>query len=398
MKYIAFLYIIVVLFTINACRSDNKSNLHIQNMVQIKPEDKTLKLSDIFSAYKIIRLEGPSLTGVFNIIIQDSLMIIDGSSENSSLHLYTTEGKYKNHLIDKGRGNNEAFNIQTCRLTNSNEIEILANFSQKLYTYSLLENKITNQLTLSPCVFGSEDFIKLDSLRYVFFKPNPQLKGKDKEYKVNIYNIKTHVIEKQYRKLTENDLNISFQQTRRLHSINNRILFHDVFSSGIYQIYPDTVSFYIYFDKGEYDFPASLLEEKSSSFDELIETCLSSPYIFDHINMSESNKYILSTYIYKEQTYLNVIDKSNMTSQSYTHIYDDLITSETFEIKEILWNIAAQDNIHVFTLEPSLFKEIIAKKKKEKTFERYQNQYPYPSSLAEQLSENDNSLVILFYE
>ena len=87
-----------------------------------------------------------------------------------------------------------------------------------------------------------------------------------------------------------------------------------------------------------------------------------------------------------------------MTSKSYTHIYDDLITDSTFEVEDVLCSISATPHIQIFSMEPFQFREIISQKKRNGTFEAYQENYPQPCALAERLSDDDNTLVILFYE
>ena len=176
-------------------------------------------------------------------------------------------------------------------------------------------------------------------------------------------------------------------------------MYYDVFSPGIYQIHPDSLSLYIAFEEGKYAFPQALLQKKYRSFDEFAEVC--SPqceYIWGHVDMAESSRYVLSTYQYAHALYLNVIDKATMTSKSYTHIYDDLITDSTFEVEDVLCSISATPHIQIFSMEPFQFREIIAQKKRNGTFEAYQKNYPQPCALVDRLSDDDNSLVILFYE
>lgn len=393
----------LIAFALVGCvnsKQTQQSHLALPHQVEIAPENNTLKLSTLFKDYRIIPLQGEPLNCVIDVAVADSMLVIGGKTENSSVHLYTMDGKYKNHMITTGRGPQEAYNIQSFKLTDSVTVEILCNFAERLFTYSLQENKIVKQRNLPKEIIGSEDFIRLDTAQYAFFKPRKAfLSNKNDEYKINILNLNTNKIERQFIPITPNDEYICFSQTRRFHKRDGKCLYYDVFSPGIYQICPDSLSLYIAFEEGKYGFPRALLEKEYRSFDEFAAVCEQCPYIWGHIDMAESSKYIFSTYRYKNSFYLNVIDKTTMTSKSYTHIYDDLITDATFNMSEdVLWSISAISNAQIFSIEPFQLKEIIAQKKKDGTFEAYQKKHPQPCVLADSLANDDNSLIILFYE
>ena len=390
------LTLILIVFAISGCAKTEQVNLAVQNRVEISPENGTLRLSSLFRNYQIIPLQGNPIDAVIDVAVVDSLLVVRGKSGNSSVHLYNMNGEYKAAMIPDGRGAHEAFIIQSFKIIDSATVEILGNFAQKLFTYSLTENKIIRERNLPGELLGAEDFIKMDSSRYVFFKPRQRFKGK--EYKVNVLNLNTNKMEHQYIPITPNDEYIAFTQIRHLHAHDGKLLFYDVFSPGIYQIHPDSLSLYIAFEEGKFAFPQALLEKKYRSFDQFAKVCENCSYIWGHIDMSESLRYIFSMYRYKNAFYLNVIDKQMMTSRSYTHIYDDLITNETFEVEDVLCNVAGSQNAQIFYMEPFQFKEIIEKKKNNGTFEVYKKCYPEACALAENLSDDDNSLVILFYE
>ena len=394
------LILILIVFAFSSCAKTEQTNWTVQNRVEIRPEDETLQLSSLFKNYRIIPLQGEPLDAVVDVAVADSLLVVGGKSENSSIHLYDINGEYKNALVSAGRGPNEAFIIQSFKVVDSVTVEILCNFAQKIYTYSLKENKIVKQCDLPKEVLGAEDFIRLDTERYAFFKPCTQPQANlDNEYKVNILNLATNTMERQYIPITPNDEYIAFVQIRNFHTSEGKFFYYNVFSPGIYQIHPDSLSLYIAFEEGKYRFPQALLQKKYRSFEDFAEVC--SPqcaYIWGHVDMAESSKYIFSVYHYGHVLYLNVIDKATMTSKSYTHIYDDLITDSTFEVEDVLCSISATPHIQIFSMEPFQFREIISQKKRNGTFEAYQENYPQPCALAERLSDDDNTLVILFYE
>ena len=113
-------------------------------------------------------------------------------------------------------------------------VEILCNFAERLFTYSLKENKIVKLRNLPKEIIGSEDFIRLDTAQYAFFKPRKAfLSNKNDEYKINILNLNTNKIERQFIPITPNDEYICFSQTRRFHKRDGKCLYCDVFSPGI---------------------------------------------------------------------------------------------------------------------------------------------------------------------
>ena len=163
------LILILIIFAISSCAKTERTNWSVQNRVEISPEGETLQLSSLFKNYRIIPLQGEPLDAVIDASVADSLLIVRGKSENSSIHLYDINGEYKNAMVLAGRGPNEAYVIQSFRVIDSTTVEILCNYAQKIYTYSLKENKIVKQCDLPKEVLGAEDFIRLDAGRYAFF-------------------------------------------------------------------------------------------------------------------------------------------------------------------------------------------------------------------------------------
>lgn len=389
--------LIILLIFLSCCKQNNSPiNLKVEHKVSISPEKKILKLSELFKDYKITILKGPLLTSVSDIILKDSLLVIKGKSTESSLHLFTSDGIYKKSLLPEGRGANEAFNIQSVKNNDDDNIEILANFATKILVYSLSKDQIITQVNLPKELIDSDDFIKFDSTRYIFYK---HAKNSNKaEYKINIFNCINSKIEKQFFPLTTSDEFIAFSHTRNFYYFKDKILFHEVFAPGIYQLHRDSISIYTLFDKGEYNFPHPLIKKKYNNFNHFINTCEESSFIWAHVDPCESNKYILSTYTYEKEVYLNVINKKTMTSHSYTHIYDDLITNTVFPMQEGLYNVAAKDSIQFFTLEPHKFLEIIEKKKESNLYQEYSEKYSRSCAIANEVTEDDNTLIIQFFE
>lgn len=393
MKHISLIFFISLCIIGCSTTSKNESII-FQNEVEILPADNTLRLSDIFKKCEIISLRGQLLSSISDVFFNDSLLVIKGNSATSSLHLFNNDGQYIKAMIDKGRGSNEAINIQAFRIDDT-IAEVLINFSRSIITYSLPRKHIVSQFNLPEELLGADDFIKLDENRYAFYKSMKHTKND--EYKISVFNKQTNKIEKQYFPLVMNDEYISFAQLRNFYYFKNRILFYEAFAPGIYQLTSDSLTGYIHFDKKAYDLSIEKLK-KCKSFDEVIEKCKNSSQIWGHTDVIESKKFILSTFWYKDDLYLNLINKANMTSQSFNRIYDDLITDSYFGINEGLNYIGANDNFYYFILEPYKWQEIINNKKESHTYEKYKKEYPTFCSISDQLKEDDNSLLILFYD
>ena len=109
----------LIAFALVGCvnsKQPQQSHPALPHQVEIAPENNTLKLSTLFKDYRIIPLQGEPLNCVIDVAVADSMLVIGGKTENSSVHLYTMDGKYKNHMITTGRGPQEAYNIQSFKL------------------------------------------------------------------------------------------------------------------------------------------------------------------------------------------------------------------------------------------------------------------------------------------
>ena len=385
------LFCTIILYSCHQKSGANKNTTYVQDVV-IKPEEGTLALSELAHHYRIIQLTGKDLSSIDFVYQQDSLIIVQGGADNSSIHLFNQKGDYIKSLIPKGRGPREAVNITKCRPW-GNCLEVLADYGCQLLTYSLAADSVVSKTPLPQAIYSAADFIRLDDNRIVYYKEHGH--APEKEYKIYIYNEKEGRIENKFLPLDPRAAEyISFSQMNHLYTQENKTFFYEVFAPGIYEITPDSISLFLRFNKEEYAFPPKLLGKGYKDLEEFIRTCQSNNYIWGHINLAESNKQILSTYNYKNQVYLNVIYKDGLTSHSYTQIHDDLITDETFAIYDGLNYINSSQGIQYFTLEPYLLKEILQKKKEKGSYDRFKAQHLQTVLLGEEIEEDANTLLI----
>lgn len=378
---------------LTSCTSSNENIISFREKVAIIPETGILKLSDISKKYRIILLKDKNLSSIDNIYYKDSLFLVLGGSDNSSFHLFDHNGHFIKSPIKKGRGPKEALNIRKCRIYN-NDVEFLIDHGTHILKYSLEHDSVLSKYPLPKEISAAADFIRLDAERIVLYKEFAS--GTKKEYKIYIYNDKNHEIEQRFLKLNPKTSEyISFTQMNNLYSHGNNIFFYEVFSPGIYQIEQDSITLHLYFDKKGYNFPQKLLNRDYRTLEEFITSCERNDYIWAHIDIAESNHHILSAFRYKTQPFLNIIYKDSLHSKSYTQIYDDLISDETYNIYiDGLNYITASQGFQYFTLEAYRFKEIMKTKKLQGDYKKFLEKFPKSATLDNSLQEDDNSIVI----
>ena len=169
------LILILIVFAFSSCAKTEQTNWTVQNRVEIRPEDETLQLSSLFKNYRIIPLQGEPLDAVVDVAVADSLLVVGGKSENSSIHLYDINGEYKNALVSAGRGPNEAFIIQSFKVVDSVTVEIPISSSGKYvsrsnYSWSLSSGDPITDLT------DRSDVLDRKSLKCRF--PVPETHGR----------------------------------------------------------------------------------------------------------------------------------------------------------------------------------------------------------------------------
>ncbi len=391
MKYI----IPFILFlSISSCKSTNKQANEVVNSSKIIPQNNILTLSSIFNSYKLIQLSGITFTSIQKVEFIDSLLIIKGKAADSELHIFNATGEYIQSIIKTGRGSEETLNIQDFIIDyDKRNVDILCDYGRKIITYSLEKRKIINTTEICSEIFSAQNLQKIDSNRYILYKQCGFTN--DKEYKINIYNIQKNFLENGFLPINKKSSEyISFSQYNNLYKNNNNFFFYETFIDTIYQCTSQKIEAYWYFDKQKYTFPQKLLYKGYQGLNEFIDICRNNQYIWGHINVFEYKDMFFSLFNYNKALYLNITNKTNKESTSYTKIYDDLVTNEKLELTQLI-QIGNNTKYCFFYIEPFELLEIIDTKKQKNTYAEYREKFQNNCHFIEKLNLDSNSILVL---
>ena len=391
MKYI----IPFILFlSISSCKSTNKPANEVVNSSKIIPQNNILTLSSIFNSYKLIQLSGITFTSIQKVEFIDSLLIIKGKAADSELHIFNATGEYIQSIIKTGRGSEETLNIQDFIIDyDKRNVDILCDYGRKIITYSLEKRKIINTTEICSEIFSAQNLQKIDSNRYILYKQCGFTN--DKEYKINIYNIQKNFLENGFLPINKKSSEyISFSQYNNLYKNNNNFYFYETFIDTIYRCTSQKIEAYWYFDKQKYTFPQKLLYKGYQGLNEFIDICRNNQYIWGHINVFEYKDMFFSLFNYNKALYLNITNKTNKESTSYTKIYDDLITNEKLELTQLI-QIGNNTKYCFFYIEPFELLEIIDTKKQKNIYAEYREKFQNNCRFIEKLNLDANSILVL---
>ena len=130
--------IFILSFLVIGCQSDNK-NLHKSNIETINIEKPiSLSIEELIEDFDTIRLEASDHSLLSDIryirIMNDKLYVTDKTE--SSVFIFTMDGKYISKISDQGQGPKEYLRISRLEVDPfNNRILITDNFSRKLFIY-----------------------------------------------------------------------------------------------------------------------------------------------------------------------------------------------------------------------------------------------------------------------
>ena len=130
--------IFILSFLVIGCQSDNK-NLHKSNIETINIEKPiSLSIEELIEDFDTIRLEASDHSLLSDIryirIMNDKLYVTDKTE--STVFIFTIDGKYISKICDQGQGPKEYLRISRLEVDPfNNRILITDNFSRKLFIY-----------------------------------------------------------------------------------------------------------------------------------------------------------------------------------------------------------------------------------------------------------------------
>jgi len=226
--------VIVLLFIVTGCQSNNKSNNKSISSINIS---KNYKVDSSLNWEKICNLkENNRIIGKISSFdfLNDSLFIV-GVSEQAQIVLYNSKGKQLQLIGNKGRGPYEYINPSIVKVFN-NKIYVWCKKSTRLIVFNSLGKPI-NQYNFS---FGIKDF-SISNNYIGFYTANPS------EPILKIYNLEKKSFIKGYGDKTNEQkiLNV-FQNTGGITSTDNKLFFIPNNKLIIYEIDVNDLSSAIY--------------------------------------------------------------------------------------------------------------------------------------------------------
>ena len=131
--------IFILSFLVIGCQSDNK-NLHKSNIETINIEKPiSLSIEELIEDFDTIRLEASDhslLSDIRHIRIMNDRLYVTDKTE-STVFIFTIDGKYISKICDQGQGPKEYLRISRLEVDPfNNKILITDNFSRKLFIYN----------------------------------------------------------------------------------------------------------------------------------------------------------------------------------------------------------------------------------------------------------------------
>ncbi|WP_300730405.1 6-bladed beta-propeller [uncultured Rikenella sp.] len=369
---------------------------------KIAPEQAEQNLSDWFDRAEMIELKGIQLANIQQVIIQDTMLIVRAQAANGWIHVFGRSGQYLGSLLPKGKGPREAINVAQVSIVpdKSHTVAVLANFGRHIMLCSLDSMQAVRKITLPENVSGAVQMAVIEGDRYMLYKDYFFTDGP--EFKLNLYDAATETVVGQYLPLDKDIARfLAFSQRNNLYRTRQGdIRFYETFGPGIFEYDPhrDSVSLYIRFDKGEYEFPQTLLEDGYADLDAFLDVCLDQQrYIWAHVNCYEIENLVLSLYTYKQANYLNIIDKRTGVSVSMPSVRDDLVTDASITPYRAL-PIGADDRHCILVAEPWELIQTMNDKQQAGALKAYKTRFPEFSRFIGGLNPDANPVLIILSE
>ena len=296
-------------------------------VIRLCPEEaQTLKMSELFTGYRVMSLKGCSYTWVKNILELDDrfIALFEISLGNNYIAEFDKSGNFKRKI-----GSNDDCDkyhyVYDIFLEPNGTLGAYASSNPEYLNYSL-EGKLNYHRAIKNTTgawdwnFGFEGRVGDDLYLWSLF----YRQGKDysESYKLKVMTIDGHVVRQFFPlKGLKNSDKGSFYRYR------DTIKLYNVYDSYIYSVEGDQIRPSYYVDKGQHsvllDFELWCKDKEKAN----LEAGLHS------IDVNENRKYVMGSYFWKERYYYFVYDKSNGKTDNYVSIDDDILFSLSFPIK-----------------------------------------------------------------
>ena len=347
------LLLIAATIVITSCKDKNNGTVE---SIAIVPEEGTLNASSLFDGYEIIVPEGVLISGIADIAVSDSMLVILGETDHGMINIFDRRGRHINSFLKRGRGPEEMTDVTAMSYNRKDgTLDVLGNYGMTVYTFELPSGRMLKSFSLENSeIMCARDILSLGGGKYLFYKDLSYVDGP--EYEVYLYNSETSGIEGKWIPLYKEFAEVAgFAQSNNLFEYNGKYYFYSAFSDGLYRLSSDGLIPYRLFEDNRYNFSQ---EMKSKNVPQdlmaFVEFCQNSGKIWGHVDLYMIGDKTRSIYNYGKDRYAVVMDTETNTSTSYTSYYDDMVWGiETESFFTPFYLRYTDSDCAVFLVEPS---------------------------------------------
>ena len=296
-------------------------------VIRLCPEEaQTLKMSELFTGYRVMSLKGCSYTWVKNILELDDrfIALFEISLGNNYIAEFVKSGNFKRKI-----GSNDDCDkyhyVHDIFFESNGTLGAYASSNPEYLNYSL-EGKLNYRRAIKNTTgIWDEDFAlkgRVGNDLYLWCRRYRQGKNYSESYWLKVMTTDGRLVRQFFPlKGLKNRGKDSFYR------YGSAIRLYNVYDSYIYSVEGDQIRPSYYVDKGQHsvllDFELWFKDEEKANREAGVH----------HITVNENRKYVMGSYFFKERYYYFVHDKSNGKTCNYVSIDDDILFSLSFPIK-----------------------------------------------------------------
>lgn len=364
----SYVILLICMFSLSSC-AGRQEVLVGDYSFPVIPADDTLCFNDVFSSYEVIQLKDAVVSGVRDVVLLDSAMILRGTvnpdedeSDKFAVGLFSRKGEFLRPIVRIGRGPEELLTIEDmCLNKYCNTLDILCNYGQNIYRYDLQDFSLKDRLSLdSKDIVSATGIAPVDSSCYLVYKQYPYSKSQD--YKLYLYDAETGDVKNRFLPMNEKLAeNLAFSQDNNVYEFDGAVYYYEAFGKCIYRYSQGGMVPYVTWAENKYSLPDNILEEAGPNIMEFVQMLQQSPYVWGHINFYRCGNRFFSTYMCGKNCYLNIIDLDKESSSSYSCIKDDMIWNViTDDVRGVFMPAGAGQDWFAYVVEPFVMKELVS--------------------------------------
>lgn len=378
-----------------SCRQQLKEVSSVEYSVSVVPEKSVFRFSDFYDSHMVIPLSGTLISGIQDVIVLDSVLVIQGHTEDgASVSLFSRQGEYLCPLVRTGRGPGEMTDVLSIAYNPyTNTVDVLGNMGTVVNRYNIGSCELKDSFSIMETdIMAARDFCPVSEADYLFYKDYSLQEAQ--EYFVYLFDRGQGIVKDRFLPMDKELAEVlSFGQINNLFLYKGTAYYYAAFEKYVYRYIDGVFSPFIEFANNEYSFPLSLLEKKYKDTVDFVEnTCKGSPYIWAHVNVFKYGSLIFSSYTYKGDIYSNVIDLDKEESYSYSSLEDDMVWGiQADDVRSTFSLLSTDDEYAVYSVEPFTVKEIIS----ENANEEKDTAFSFNRTLVQNLPDDANPIILL---